>query len=145
MIANLYFRKEDLPAGLDTIRVFTRRGEESIFDKQFSNPSEKELEEFVKLNKLKLHQIKLTEEAYLFDDAIIPSRGEFKRGSSSGVADTYLKIVRDERDEKAYALWKFIIFGDKIQSAFELYNRIRSGEEKPVKSWDKKPVETKET
>lgn len=82
--------------------------------------------------------VRLFEEAYLDDDAIKPPRGKYERGKSEATVDSYLR--GDEHSEDGlYPVFKIIVTGRQLGSVYDLYNRIRTGEEKPKAWWDNKP------
>ena len=81
--------------------------------------------------------IKLGETAFLGETGIQPPRGLYIRGKSKGTVDSFL----EGRDDDYSAVWRFIIRGTSVASVYDLYRRIRRGEQKPYEWWDKKPAD----
>lgn len=93
------------------------------------------IQDFLSRNNIdQVHDIIMTERASIDEEGIKPYRGIYKRGTSEATVDSYI-------DSEGKPVWKLILHGTKINSLYDLYRRIRRGEQQPDEWWDKEPAE----
>ncbi|MDD5566787.1 MAG: hypothetical protein PHH01_01185 [Patescibacteria group bacterium] len=159
MYVRLYFDADGLVAarvgtskplhdGTDTLKDWITRagrfsscdGEPDVWKYNFDNPGGGLVQDWLDRFGITPIRVEIGEHAYLDDQAIKPWRGRYERGQSTATVDSF---IDGNPATDSYPVWGINVSGTSFASAFDLYCRIRSGEEKPSKPWDKIPEEAR--
>ena len=98
------------------------------------------IQEFLSSNNIdQVHDIVMTENVYIDEKGIKPHRGIYKRGTSEAIVDSYID-KKGGMNSNSYPVWKLVLHGTNIESLYDLYRRIRRGEQQPDEWWDEKPT-----
>lgn len=114
-------------------------GEPDVWRYDFDNPEAAQVQGWLDLYGITPIRVEIEEHAYLDDQAIKPWRGRYERGQSTAMVDSF---IDGNPATDSYPVWRINVSGTNFASAYDLYCRIRRGDEEPTEWWDKKPEHT---